>query len=625
MQHKGSSSIQDRPSETAIPTDRGVETPRSPLRPAAPRGAWPALPVVITFLVTVAALAPLARLGVDPHHDGIMLKPALDVLDGQVLHRDSFTQYGTLTTLIQAGWLGVFGETLLALKALTVVTYGVVAALLFLIWKDLSNTRWAALGVALWLSLVPAFDYTYMLLPWSSVFALMFQAAVLLALIRFLAEPTRGACFSGGAGVAGCFLTRQTVGGLLGLVVAVILIAEWSRRAQRFHVAWRELPTWSAGFAAVLLPVAVVLVVTGAIDEYFFQNYVYPRTWAASLPSGLFGYMPGFARDNALSWGGRALVAVLFLVALARLPGRRRSWSTTQLGWLGLAIGLLLLGLFVYGTQPSSFWSPTKGAYWSIATVLVGGIAVLATRSAITFVREGRKPLGAVDNAVDVRRRQLLAAGLVGLASLAQILPISDDRHLFWAVSPAVGLSLLLVRRFINAEAISVGLALAIVGSTTLVTVQEYRQNLATPRIAVTGIPILEGMLTAKIDPFTKVLPLAVTLQRFLDCSPRTPVVVDDRDALYAAQAYQRKNPDPYYVNWTLLPRDQAGRKRFLAEQRPAIWFVGLKPSAFVTANGYTMTPRESADGSPESLGPWLLLPGDSACSTAQEAAGGEK
>ena len=29
-----------------------------------------------------AILVPFARIGVDPHHDGVMLKPALDVLSG---------------------------------------------------------------------------------------------------------------------------------------------------------------------------------------------------------------------------------------------------------------------------------------------------------------------------------------------------------------------------------------------------------------------------------------------------------------------------------------------------------------------------------------------------------------
>ena len=60
-----------------------------------------ALVAGLLAVVLAVLLWPMASLGVDPHHDGIMLKPALDVLSGQVLFRDTFTQYGALTTYLQ--------------------------------------------------------------------------------------------------------------------------------------------------------------------------------------------------------------------------------------------------------------------------------------------------------------------------------------------------------------------------------------------------------------------------------------------------------------------------------------------------------------------------------------------
>src|SRR5258708_16448162 len=77
----------------------------------------------------MALLVPLAPLGVDQHHDGIMLKPALDVLSGQVMFRDTFTQYGALTTYLQEVALSI-PTTLLVMRLMTVMAYG--AALLFL-------------------------------------------------------------------------------------------------------------------------------------------------------------------------------------------------------------------------------------------------------------------------------------------------------------------------------------------------------------------------------------------------------------------------------------------------------------------------------------------------------------
>ena len=51
----------------------------------------------LVFLLTVGVVGALAVLQVDPHHDGVMLKPAFDVAAGQTLFRDTFTQYGALT------------------------------------------------------------------------------------------------------------------------------------------------------------------------------------------------------------------------------------------------------------------------------------------------------------------------------------------------------------------------------------------------------------------------------------------------------------------------------------------------------------------------------------------------
>ena len=57
-----------------------------------------------------------SNLGVDPHHDGIMLKPALVVADGGVIHRDVFSQYGPMASWVHALWV-VLGEFLGVLVA----------------------------------------------------------------------------------------------------------------------------------------------------------------------------------------------------------------------------------------------------------------------------------------------------------------------------------------------------------------------------------------------------------------------------------------------------------------------------------------------------------------------------
>src|SRR3954468_13220014 len=79
-------------------------------------------------------LIPFARIGVDPHHDGIMLKPALDVLAGQTLFRDTFMQYGALTCYLQVVALWI-QPTLLCLKLMTAAAYVATLLVLYATWR----------------------------------------------------------------------------------------------------------------------------------------------------------------------------------------------------------------------------------------------------------------------------------------------------------------------------------------------------------------------------------------------------------------------------------------------------------------------------------------------------------
>jgi hypothetical protein len=56
--------------------------------------------------LTVCLLYPFTATGLDFDHNGVMLKPPLDVWSGQTLHRDTFTRYGVLTTWLHS--TGIF-------------------------------------------------------------------------------------------------------------------------------------------------------------------------------------------------------------------------------------------------------------------------------------------------------------------------------------------------------------------------------------------------------------------------------------------------------------------------------------------------------------------------------------
>src|SRR4029453_10394072 len=154
-----------------------------PARSDAGVSASPALDLTagaITCLLVWIAFLPFAALDIDAFHDGLMLKPALDVVAGQTLFRDTLMFYGPPSTGLKAPPLALFGETLLVLRMSTIIAYGLVAGLLILCWRLVLPRPLAIISGALWVLFSPLVFATH---PWPSVYALVFPSAAPLALL----------------------------------------------------------------------------------------------------------------------------------------------------------------------------------------------------------------------------------------------------------------------------------------------------------------------------------------------------------------------------------------------------------------------------------------------------------
>ncbi|HEX7631470.1 MAG TPA: hypothetical protein VF388_05000, partial [Lacunisphaera sp.] len=227
----------------------------------------------------VALLWPLANVGVDQHHDGIMLKPAFDILSGQVLFRDSFTQYGALTSYMQAFVLW-FSPTLLAIRGLTVAAYVASLVFVYAAWRLLLPRSLAVIAGIFFILFIPAYetDYWdhryYILLPWSSVYAMLFQAVGLYALFRAIRdEAAKSWGLLLGVACACVFWCRQPVGiTMAGCLVVAGFVLAWTgwtpKEASRGGVFARV----GAGYFGVHLVLFGGIAVTGALPAWWEQN-----------------------------------------------------------------------------------------------------------------------------------------------------------------------------------------------------------------------------------------------------------------------------------------------------------------------------------------------------------------
>jgi hypothetical protein len=558
------------------------------------------------FLVTVLVFLPFARIGVDPHHDGIMLKPALDVLSGQRLYTDTFSQYGSLSTYLQVIFLAVFGKTLYAIKLGTVLMYAAASAFLTAAWRRFLPTSLVVLAYLLWLTLAPFYERGWVLLPWSSVYALAFQASALYFLLR-AAESDRPGLLALACGVCAAlvFWCRFPVGVLLAgaLVVSYVALA-MTRRSRAWHLSF--LIGAIGGGLAVHLGFLAFLVLSGTLEDWFIQTLKWPMTWISMPTTDLTTVLPG---------KGGKIVSGLFALRYFYALTLSYSRAYVGVGLLHLLLGALAVALAIsvfLGVErvllghPAHRFRALLRERFPLLLVLSGlaiflwfgsptdvgpGQDVFPWRLSRVYPWEVMVPMFLLATTVVVFRRwpsfvkrqgnddaariNATLCAVVALASWPQYYPIADCNHMFWGVSPALGAFVYFLYLIGRAKAGLVALGIALL-ALPLVNerVEAARVKLALDYQELRGSSVLRGMRVPPVDAARW-----EAVIRAIDSATagrdNVPIMIEGDDAIYATFVKDLHNCSPFYIGWAGLPRrdDHVERSlRFVAERQPLIY-----------------------------------------------------
>lgn len=516
----------------------------------------------VLALVTVALLLPMAPIGVDSHHDGIMLKPAMDVRSGQVLFRDSFTQYGAITTYVQALTLAL-QPSLLALRLVTVGVYALSLLCLYAAWRLVLPRGLAAVAGGFFILFIPAYEQEpwnfqyWMLLPWSSAFAMLFQAVGLYALFRVIRgeQPERWGLVLGLA-CAAVFWCRQPVGVLMaGSLVAIWPALHWTgwvpAQSSKRVILGRIL----AGFAAVHALLLGHIALSGALPEWWYQNIV----WPVRLKDAVVWKDTLFPASNPAAAAG--LVALALALALPGLvrhyrPGLPRAWVVFY--WVALA------GVLAWQHAWLGRTLAMQGRGWNVVLPLV--VIGLAVGSIVKAWRRG-----GVARSTEYYLSAAWAA--LGLASLMQYYPMGDVWHMFYALAPVFGLFVFAVWRWSGhpAPVVAAVLAIALV-PTAWFRIQSMPAALNRPLVTLTKPALLRGM---KVPPeqardLDQIADTLALVERF---RPDIPGVLIGNDALYLCYLRNKANPIPYFVTWRGLAGQANNLRRwdYIHRVRPVL------------------------------------------------------
>lgn len=241
------------------------------------------------FLITIVISGYFSSIGVDPHHDGILAKPAMDVASGRMLFRDTFTLYGALTTLIQALSLNIFGKYLIILKFTTVFFYGLISISLYLILKKILPKLIVFFCLIIWILLAPYYVWTFLI--WSSVYALFFQLLGAWLLLISFEKKSKNLIFLGGVSTALAFWCRQPVGIAMFFAIVIFYIYLYLFKKIDTKELKKCLFIYIIGNILVNALFIIWLAANHAFIDWWKQSILFPFFWAQRNSGGLVNFI----------------------------------------------------------------------------------------------------------------------------------------------------------------------------------------------------------------------------------------------------------------------------------------------------------------------------------------------
>lgn len=204
----------------------------------------------------------LSRIHFETHHTGLMYRTALDVANGQMLFRDTFTKYGALTTLLHTLGILLLGRRVTSILWVSALFYAACYALFYLLARRFLPRTFSLLLTALSLLLAPFYFWDF--IPWSSIFALFFT---LLAAYLYVSAQKDGTHAAIGACCTLAFFCRQPVGitTLAAALFCYVLLAVRHRSA-------KSLLCFSLGTGVMLAAFLIPFAALGIADDFYQQS-----------------------------------------------------------------------------------------------------------------------------------------------------------------------------------------------------------------------------------------------------------------------------------------------------------------------------------------------------------------
>jgi hypothetical protein len=221
-----------------------------------------------------------SRLNVDVYHQGIIYSAAIRLLEGHAFYTGSFT-YGPLLPVVNGLGLLMFGKHLVVIQLMAAACYGGISILLWRIWARFLP-EWLS-GVLVLCSFLLAPFLFWELLPWSSVYSLLFLLASLYLTIKWLETSNLDLLYFVGLFTALSFWTRQSVGIFLSVMLLFLVIVLPLFLHKNISFKRKSLYIYLFSLSAPILLGLLILFGTNSLGLWFEACFTSRLDWALNL------------------------------------------------------------------------------------------------------------------------------------------------------------------------------------------------------------------------------------------------------------------------------------------------------------------------------------------------------
>jgi hypothetical protein len=375
-----------------------------------------------------------APLQADPHHDGVILAPAVAFSEGLPLHAGAFSQYGPLSPFISGLWLRVTDNNLLSLRYFAALQAIILAIGMFLVLKKIVSEDRARAFVILWVfaSGIWSTRFPGALMAWPSLLSsciLIYALYFSLAAIKEKAKLAEAQLALVGFLVAISGFARAQSWIIAGSVGLVLLLMGKS--------LIKKISALCLGYVLGFFAVLGLVYSDGAISDWWLQSIYWPTQIYPALGEG-----NNYNRFQMVLY----IVESILLVSIVFAA----SWISTR---FSKVVSVVFLVFTVLVSLILGHWIPTLESVpirfrvlfgEPFERILVSPLYLATIVTVILVLIELRKKRINRDN-------QTFLISFFGALSIIQLYPQSDVMHLWWIaplIIPSLATWLITIRTF---------------------------------------------------------------------------------------------------------------------------------------------------------------------------------